>query len=153
MTLTVQWHVSKTSSGRKFRTGPRKHRGKSCSISLKRIGEGPVVFDMSDPRVRWMLYRYSVKFFDGEIWLAVRRQGLMFLVEQSQCPVDVEILGEIRTWLVGDKFVRSVVPLRDRTPKEMRRRAQATARHKAYRQECWRRYSIEERIQDLTGAQ
>jgi hypothetical protein len=45
------------------------------------------------------------------------------------------------------------VSLQERSAEEMRRRARATARHKAYKEECWRRYSLTERLADLNAEQ
>jgi hypothetical protein len=102
---------------------------------------------------RRLLYHYNVRRFDGSIWLAFRMlDGSLRLVEfNNTFPDGGTLLGEVRTRIVGDRFVHTAEPLRDRTPEEMRRRARATARHKAYRAECWQRYSFAERVADLRG--
>jgi hypothetical protein len=108
-------------------------------------------FDTTNRWVRWMLYVYNNRRYDGEIWLAVRQRGRMFVVEQTACPNDAEVLGEIRTRMIDGEYVHDIVPRQKRTLDELTKMAQQAERHRQHRQECYRRYSIENRIQDLTG--
>jgi hypothetical protein len=108
-------------------------------------------FDMADRWVRWMLHVHHNRRLDGEIWLAVQRRGRMFCVEQTACPDDVEVLGEVITRFINDEFVADIVPLQQRSADELTKMAQQAERHRQYRQECYRRYSIENRVRDLTG--
>lgn len=62
---------------------------------------------------------------------------------------DAEVFGEIESKIVGDCFVDEIVPLRQRTRAEIERMLAQTKSHKAYRAECYRRYSLTERIEDL----
>jgi hypothetical protein len=89
----------------------------------------------------------------AEIWLAVRQQGRMFLVEQTACPDDVEVLGEVITRFINDEFVADIVPLQQRSADELTKMAQQAERHRQYRQECYGQFSLEERIRNLTGAE
>jgi hypothetical protein len=98
------------------------------------------------------LYRYHNRRLDGEIWYAVSTPNDLMLIEQNdRIPDGGVLLGEIYTRIVDDKFVDTVVPLKDRTPEEMRRRKRATERHRQRRLEWWRRYSFAERVIDSSG--
>jgi hypothetical protein len=108
-----------------------------------------VTFDLADVRVRLALHHFHNRRHDGEVWLWVRHLGRTFPVEQSQCPKDAEVLGEIESKIVGDGFVDKIVPLRQRTRAEIERMRAQTKAHKAYRAECYRRYSLTERVKDL----
>lgn len=101
--------------------------------------------------VRWMLHVYNNRRHDGEIWLAVQRRGRMFVVEQTACPGDVEVLGEVRTRMIDGEYVHDIVPLQQRTAEESRRMRQQAEEHKAYRAELYQRYSFTERLADLSG--
>jgi len=106
-------------------------------------------FDTTNPWVRWMLHVYNNRRFDGEIWLAVRQQGRMFLVEQNNCHGDVEVLGEVRTRLIDSEYVHDIVPHQKRSADELTNLSQQVERHQQHRQECYRRYSLSERVRDL----
>jgi hypothetical protein len=108
-------------------------------------------FDMSDVCVRRMLYVFHNRKHDGEIWLAARRQGRMFLVEQSECPSDVEVLGEVESKIVDGEFVDDIASLQRRSVEERQRMRQQAEEHRAYRAELYKRYSLAERLADLNG--
>jgi hypothetical protein len=108
-------------------------------------------FDTTNPWVRWMLHVYNNRRHDGEIWLAVHQKGRMFLVEQSKCPDDADVLGEVRTRLVAGESIHDIVPLQQRSAEESRRMRQQAEEHKAYRAELYKRYSFRERLADLSG--
>jgi hypothetical protein len=107
--------------------------------------------DKCDIRVRLALHHYRNRCHRGEIWLWVNHDGREFPVEQSQCPKDAEVLGEIDSKIVGDRFVDQIVPLRQRTRAEIERMQAQTKAHKAYRAECYRRYPFTKRIEALGG--
>jgi hypothetical protein len=108
-----------------------------------------VRFDKSDIRVRLALQYFHNRSHRGEIWLWVRHEGREFPVEQSQCPKDAEVFGEIESKIVGDCFVDEIVPLRQRTRAEIERRRKQTEDHKAYREERYRQYPFTKRVEDL----
>jgi hypothetical protein len=108
-------------------------------------------FDTTNPWLAWMLHVYNNRRHDGEIWLAVRQQGRMFLVELSNCPDHAEVLGEVRTRFTDGEYVHGIVPRQQRSVDELTKMAQQAERHRQYRQECYRRYGFEKRIRDLTG--
>jgi hypothetical protein len=68
-------------------------------------------FDTTNRWVRWMLHVYNNRRHDGEIWLSVRQKGRMFFIEQSNCPDDAEVLGEVRTRFTDGEYVHDIVPL------------------------------------------
>jgi hypothetical protein len=111
-----------------------------------------VRFDMTDIGVRRALFHFHNRCHRGEVWLWVRHLGRTFPVEQSQCPKDAEVFGEIESKIVGDWFVDQIVPLRQRTRAEIERMRLQTEEHRRYRAECWRRYSIVDRITDMKKA-
>jgi hypothetical protein len=104
---------------------------------------------MTDIGVRRALFHFHNRCHRGEVWLWVRHLGRTFPVEQSQCPKDAEVFGEIESKIVGDWFVDQIVPLRQRTRAEIERMRAQTKSHKSYRAECYRWYSLAERIEDL----
>ena len=104
---------------------------------------------MTDIGVRRALFHFHNRCHNGEVWLWVRREGREFPVEQSQCPMDAVVFGEIESKIVGDWFVDQIVPLRQRTRAEIERMRAQTKSHKAYRAECYRRYPFTKRIEDL----
>jgi hypothetical protein len=106
-------------------------------------------FDTTNKWVCWMLHVYNNRRYDGEIWLAAQRKGRMFCVEQSKCPDDAEVLGEIKPEIRDGKYHFEIVPLQQRSADELTKMAQQAERHRQYRQECYRRYSLSERIKDL----
>jgi hypothetical protein len=108
-----------------------------------------MILDKSDIRARLALHHYRNRCHRGEIWLWVRHDGREFPVEQSQCPADAEVFGEIKSDIVGSRFVDEIVPVRRRSAAEIERRRRATESHKTYRADCWSRYSVAERIEDL----
>jgi hypothetical protein len=110
-----------------------------------------MMFDTTNRWVRWMLYVYNNRRHDGEIWLAVRQSGRMFLVEQTACPGDAEVLGEVRTRIVAGEFIHDIGPLQQRSAEESRRMRQQAEEHKAYRAELYKQYSFTERLADLSG--
>jgi len=108
-------------------------------------------FDLTNRWVRWMLYVYNNRRYDGEIWLAVRQHGRVFCVEQSKCPDDAETLGEVKSEIIDGHYYHEIVPRQQMSADGLTKMAQQTERHRQYRHECYRRYSLEERIQNLTG--
>jgi hypothetical protein len=105
----------------------------------------------SDFGTRWNLYRLRNNVFDGEIVLAflLPTGKMAFTIGDDKFPENGSLLGELEWKVVGDTFVDEIVPLRERSADEMEQRRQQTEAHKAYRAECWRRYSMEQRVKDL----
>jgi hypothetical protein len=97
-----------------------------------------------------MLYVYNNRRYDGEIWLAERQRGRVFCVEQSKCPDDPEVLGEVKSEIRGIPSWDCTPPTRSAAG-ELTKMAQQAERQRPHRQEGYRRYSIENRIQDLPG--
>jgi hypothetical protein len=81
----------------------------------------------------------------------VHQRGRTFLVEQTACPGDAEVFGEVRTRMINGEYVHDIVPLQQRSAKESRRMRQQAEEHKAYRAELYKRYSFTERLADLSG--
>ena len=107
-----------------------------------------------------MLYHYHNAALSGQVYLAFKapihglpKPGLMIVEQNARFPENGILLGEVRAQIVNDRFIDIVIPLCDRSEAELRRRARATARHRARRLECWRRYSFTERIADLQAGQ
>jgi hypothetical protein len=97
-----------------------------------------------------MLYYYYNRRHRGEIWLAFRTPRGITLQEQTgKAPEDGVLLGEVETRVVDGKFENRIVPVRERSEEELRRRRQQADRHKAYRAELYRRYPLAERMADL----
>jgi hypothetical protein len=109
-------------------------------------------FDTTNRWVRWMPYVYNNRRYDGEIWLAVRQRGRVSCIEQSKCPDDAEVLGEVKSEIIDGHYYHEIVAIRQRSADELTKLSQQAERHRQHRQECYRRYLIENRIQDLTGA-
>jgi hypothetical protein len=110
-------------------------------------------FDMSDVLVRWKLYRYHNRSHDGEIWLAFSTpSGLLLMEQNSRWPDDSKLLGEVRTRIFNEEFVHDIVPLQERSDQELQRMREQAEEHKRYRVELYRRYSLAQRIADLTGS-
>jgi hypothetical protein len=82
-------------------------------------------------------------------WLSVNAVAF-FCVEQSKCPDDPEVLGEVKSEIRGIPSWDCTPPTRSAAG-ELTKMAQQAERQRPHRQECYRRYSIENRIQDLTG--
>ncbi|SRR6266446_1154970 len=111
-------------------------------------------FDMSDVRVRWQLYHYHNRSHDGEIWFALQTAKGILLVEQTdEWPEGSQLLGEIRTRMVEGRFVDDIIPLQERSDEELQQMRQQAEEHKVHRAELYRRYSLEERIRDLSGGE
>jgi ketol-acid reductoisomerase len=58
--------------------------------------------------------------------------------------------GEVQTKIVNGKFEDRIVLIVQRSEAELQRRRQQTEEHKAYRAELYKRYSLKERLEDLT---
>jgi hypothetical protein len=112
-----------------------------------------MTLDARDIRVRLALHHFHNRSHRGEVWLWVRHDGREFPVEQSACPQGAEIFGEIESRVVGDRFVDKIVAVRQHSAAEIARRRKQTEAHKAYRTECYRRYSFTKRIEDLGGVE
>lgn len=96
-----------------------------------------------------MLYSWHNHRYDGEVYLAFMTSDGLRLVEQhDKFPAGV-ILGEFESDVVDGKFVYEILPVRERTAEEQEKLAQQVEAHRQYRAECWRRYSIADRIADL----
>jgi hypothetical protein len=107
-------------------------------------------FDMSDLRVRRMLYHYHNRRHDGEIWFAFLTPTGVTITEQSnRWPDDSVLLGEVETRMTAGKFEDRIVPIVARSEAELEHRRQQTEEHTAYRAELYRRYSWGERVKDL----
>jgi hypothetical protein len=111
-----------------------------------------VTLDLTNVKVRLALHHFHNRSHRGEIWLWVRHEGREFPVEQSQCPKDAEVLGEIESKIVGDSFMDKIIPVQERSAAEIERRRKQTEDHKAYREECYRQYPFTKRVEDLAGA-
>jgi hypothetical protein len=111
-----------------------------------------VKFDTDDARIRWMLYRYHNRCHDGEIWLAFETPNGVALREQSdRWPDGGVLLGEVQTRIINGGFEDRIVPIVERSEGELQRRREQVEAHRAYRTELYRRYSLAERLEDLTS--
>src|SRR6266481_5822986 len=100
-------------------------------------------FDMSDVRVRWMLYRYHNRSHNGEIWLALQTdKGIVLMERTGERPHGSKLLGEIRTRMVDGRFVDDIIPLQERSDDELQQMRQQAEKHKVHRAELYRRYSL-----------
>ena len=74
-------------------------------------------------------------------------------MEQSTTtpPLDSELLGEIRTRIIGVEF-DDIVPLKQPSPAELQRLQQQAKGPKAYRAELYKRHPLEQRMRDLSSA-
>jgi hypothetical protein len=107
-----------------------------------------------DVATRWMLHVWQNRRLDGEVWLVVVREDRdLRLIRDDELEPPDQVYGELESEVVGDRFVYTIVPVRQRHPAEIERMRAKTEAHKAYRAECYRRYSFTKRIEHLRGAQ
>lgn len=106
-------------------------------------------FDMTDIGVRRALFHFHNRCHRGEVWLWVRHLGRTFPVEQSQCPKDAEVLGEIDSKIVGDRFVDEIVAVGQRSAIEIEARQQLAEAHERFRASLYKSYPISARLKDL----
>ena len=107
-------------------------------------------FDMSDVRVRWMLYRYHNRSHNGEIWLALQTdKGIVLMERTGERPHGSKLLGEIRTRIVEGEYVDDIIPLQQRSPAELARMHEQAMAHRRYRAELYSSYSLTGRIANL----
>src|SRR5271165_5469376 len=103
-------------------------------------------FDLTDIGVRSALFHFHNRRHDGEVWLWVRQLGRIFPVEQSHCPEGAEVLGEIESKIVGDRFVDEIVPMRQRSVAEIEVGQRSAEAHKRFRVSLYKSYSISARL-------
>jgi ribonucleotide reductase alpha subunit len=62
-------------------------------------------------------------------------------------------MDKVTPGILGEAEYRTgefhIVPIRERSPEELVRKAEQAEEHKKYRQELYRRYSLEARLADL----
>jgi hypothetical protein len=111
-----------------------------------------LTFDMTDVRIRRMLYRYHNRAHDGEIWLAFRTPtGILLMEQNGQWPESEgsKLLGEVRTRLIGGEFVDDIIPLQHRNAADLAGLHEQAKTHRRYRAELYKRYPLLERLEDL----
>ena len=127
----------------------------------RNVGATSVFMKIEFPlNARFVLWHVHNRMLNGQIvlvWQSGPDDYMFSFHDQSvhRLPPgkDWRCVGELVWEVEGDRFIHHLLPLRDRSEAELRRRARATARHKVYREECWRRYSLKARIADLQAGQ
>jgi hypothetical protein len=119
-----------------------------------------MLLDTSNRWTRYALYVVNNRRHDGQVVLVWKnpspdgqRYGFTFHADEKGHRFESwELLGELDIRVENGEFVYEVTPLRERDAVELAMMARQAEEHKRYRQELYRRYSIEERIQDLKSA-
>jgi hypothetical protein len=104
--------------------------------------------------MNYALYVLHNRALDGQVvlvWKSASEYAFSFHDEPTclRAGSDFVCIGEL-TWAVeGDESVHELKPVRHRSEKEMQARAERTKRHQEYRQRCWKKYPLEQRLRDL----